>query len=172
MTSHRIRVDLPAALQSDADVALFARRLAASLMPELASGLDTVSVADQHGSRDVWLALAWQPDGTSVSLTIDRGEKIVGLDLETRGLQPPLPPPSLWVHRAGGGILVASGALGLLLRSFWIGLGFAVLSFVVWIGIDIRHQVVVERRRTIDIPRWEERFAEAVRKSLEDLDAR
>ena len=156
--------DLPAEKAEE-----FAAQVAADLSPEMSGTFGAIHVEDAGGARDVWTALGWQHDGSSVYLHIDSRERSVELHLNTRGLERPVRHARVtdWAM-----ICIAAGstAAGIACRSWLLGIGLLVVTFGTWVFIDIRRQAKRERLRTIDAEAWNARLQSAVAhaKDLED----
>ena len=157
---HRLRVDLPAEMPAE-KAEEFAADVAAELSPEMSGTFGAIHVEDVGGERDVWTALGWQEDGSSVYLRIDPPSRTVELHLSTRGLVRPAQ-PSRWVGWAVLGIVGGGAAAGVALHSWLLAIGLIVAGLGSWIVVDVRRQAARERRRTIDADAWNQRLQAAV----------
>ena len=120
-----------------------------------------IHVEDVGGERDVWTALGWQEDGSSVYLCIDPPKRTVELHLNTRGLARPAR-HSPWVAWAILAIVSACASIGVALRSWWLSVGLIGVALGTWIVFGVRLQAARERRRTIDPDAWNQRLRDAV----------
>jgi hypothetical protein len=157
---HRLRVELPEGVPTD-KAEEFASDVAAELSPEMSGTFGAIHVEDGGGERDVWTALGWQEDGSSVYLRIDPPKRSVELHLNTHGLEPPVRRLrwSSWVLM---GLLAVCVAAGVAVRSWLLALALGVVVLGAWAYLDLRGQAARERRRKIDADAWNQRLHKAV----------
>jgi hypothetical protein len=156
---HRLRVDLPDVPAEKTEA--FAAQVAADLSPEMSGTFGAIQVNDAGGEREVWTALGWQEDGSSVYLHIDPAEHKVELRLDTKGLEPPTS-HARWVDWLVIATVATSATAGVIFRSWLLAVGLLGLVLGTWIALDIRRQTARKRRRSIDPQAWNERLHAAV----------
>jgi hypothetical protein len=159
---HRLQVDLPEVPAEKAEE--FAAQVAADLSPEMSGTFGAIQVSDAVGAREVWTALGWQEDGSSVYLHIDPAEHKIELRLDTKGLAPPTP-HARWVDWLLIAIVAASTTAGVVWRSWPLAIGLLGLVVGTWIALDLRRQKARKRRRSIDPHAWNKRLQAAVERA-------
>lgn len=159
---HRLQVDLPDVPAEKTEE--FAAQVAADLSPEMSGTFGAIQVSDAGGEREVWTALGWQEDGSSVYLHIDPAEHKVELRLDTKGLDAPTR-HARWVDWLLMALVAASAAAGVVCRSWLLAIGLLGLVIGTWIALDLRRQRARERRRSIDPQAWNKRLQEAVERA-------
>jgi len=142
----------------------FAAQVAADLSPEMSGTFGAIQVSDAGGEREVWTALGWQEDGSSVYLHIDPAEHKVELRLDTKGLEPPAP-HARWVDWLLIATVAASATAGVVWRSWPLAIGLLGLVLGTWIALDLRRQKNRKQRRSIDPHAWNKRLHEAVERA-------
>ena len=160
---HRLRLDWPDGVPAE-ETEAFVAGVAAELSPDMSGTFGAIHVQEAGVKRDVWTALGWQEDGSSVFLQVDQRARTIELHLTTRGLERPVQ-HSRWANRGVLAIIVAAIAAGVALRSLAVALGVIVLVLGTWILWDTRQQRARERRRTIDVAEWDQRLKTAVERA-------
>lgn len=157
-----MRVDLPEVPAEKTEE--FAAQVAVDLSPEMSGTFGAIHVEEDGNGRDVWTALGWQEDGSSVYLHIDPAQRSAELRLDTRGLDPPRP-HSRWMDWLMIAIVTASAAVGVALRSWLVAVGVLVVVAAAWILVDSRRKRARERQRTIDPQAWNDRLKAAIERA-------
>lgn len=142
----------------------FAAQVAADLSPEMSGTFGAIHVEEDGGGRDVWTALGWQKDGSSVYLHIDPSQRSVELRLDTRGLAPPVPRAG-WMDWVLIGLVAGSTAVGIALRSWPLTVGLLLLVLGCWLAVGARRRQTQERQRSIDPQAWNERLKTALERA-------
>jgi general stress protein CsbA len=158
---HRIRVDLPDVPAEKTEE--FAAQVAADLSPEMSGTFGAIQVNDAGGEREIWTALGWQEDGSSVYLHIDPAQHKVELRLDTKGLEPPS--RARWVDWLLIATVAASATAGVVCRSWLLAIALLGLVLGTWLALDLRRQKARKRRRSIDPHAWNERLHAAVERA-------
>jgi hypothetical protein len=150
-------VDLSDAASSDL-VAALASRLAPGL--ERSVGPVQWKTGDEAGVD--WTAEGFV-DGTFVVICLRPSSREVQF-LAMTGFTPPFTDGPRWVNALLLGILGASIAVGVMMRSFWWGVLALIAPVAFWIGVDVVLKEAKQRRtdRAFDGAAWHRRFTDAV----------